>query len=326
MMTDLKRSTKQTAPGRTASAKRLSRDKIRRVFFGGHEPGLIYKFVVFVLLLTLGFIFLYPLINMLSYSFMTQSDLLNPLVSWIPTQLYLGNYERAYLVMDYLPALQVSLYVALLPSVVQTASSAIIGYGFANFKFPGRRIWFALVIATFLVPSQVTTIPQFLTYRQLGILDTILAYVLPALFGQGLRSAIFILIFYSFFNLAPKSLEEAAQVDGAGPLMVFLRIALPSAGPAFIISFLFSFVWYWNETYLATMYFGENIRTLPMRLEQFVAAFSRMYGQQGPQGQTSNEAIEMAGTFLIILPLLVLYFITQRWFVESISRTGITGE
>lgn len=305
---------------------KLNRTKIRKVLLGSQEPGLLYKIAVYIALITLGFVFLYPLMNMLSYSLMTPQDLMNPLVGWIPTSFYTGNYERAAAVLDYWPALRDTLYVAAVPSLIQTVTCSLIGYGFANFEFPGKRLWFVLAIATFIIPAQVTTIPQFLAYRQLGILDSILAYVLPALFGQGLRSAIFILIFWSFFGLAPKSLEEAAAVDGANQFRIFLRIAVPSAIPGYIVSFLFSFVWYWNETYLATMYFGESLRTLPMRLQQFVATFTRMFSDQAAQGQTSNEAIEMAGTFLIILPLLIFYFITQRWFIESISQTGITGE
>ena len=311
---------------KTMQRNKIDGLRIRKIFLGGHEPGLIYKFVIYVVLITLGFVFLYPLINMLSYSLMTPQDLMDPLVGWIPTTLYTGNYERAAAVLSYWTALRDTIYVAALPSLIQTITCSLIGYGFANFDFPLKRLWFVLAIATFIIPAQVTTIPQFLVYRQLGILDSILAYVLPALFGQGIRSAIFILIFWSFFSLAPKSMEEAASVDGANQLTIFFRIAVPAALSAYIISFLFSFVWYWNETYLATMYFGESIRTLPMRLQQFVATFSRMYSDQVQQGQTSNEAIEMAGTFLIILPLLALYFLTQRWFVESISQTGITGE
>lgn len=324
-----KRNTGSNLPDERINPKqkrKFDQTRIKKFLFGSNEMGFINKLIVYVLLITFGFVFLYPILNMLSYSFMPAENLVNPLVDWIPTEFYFGNYTRAMQVMNYWPALIQTIYVSLIPSTLQAISTSLIGYGFAKFKFPGKNILFVLMIATFIIPSQVTTIPTFLTYRQWGILDSILAYAIPAFFGQGLNSAIFILIFWSFFRMVPKSLEEAAAVDGASSTRIFFSIAVPQAMPGYIISFLFSFVWYWNETYLANLYFGDQIRTLPMRLQQFVEAFNRLFREAGPQGQTSNEAIEMAATFLIIIPLLILYFMFQRKLVESISRTGITGE
>ena len=155
------------------------------------------------------------------------------------------------------------------------------------------------------------------------------AFVLPALFGQGIRSAIFIMIFYQFFNMIPKALDEAAEIDGASPFKIFYRIALPLALPAIIVAFLFSFVWYWNETYLTSLYMS-SARTLPIQLSRFAASFREMFPEsfQPDAGfvDTLNEAIYMAGTLISILPLLIFYFILQRWFVEGVDRSGITGE
>jgi multiple sugar transport system permease protein len=126
--------------------------------------------------------------------------------------------------------------------------------------------------------------------------------------------------------MIPNALEEAAQLDGAGYVRVFTTIAIPMAVPAIIISFLFSFVWYWNETYLASLYFGNELTTLPLQLKKFVATYQQLYANEETTGQSINEAINMAGTVLTILPLLVVYFLTQKWFVEGIDRSGITGE
>jgi multiple sugar transport system permease protein len=184
------------------------------------------------------------------------------------------------------------------------------------------------VLATFIIPPQITMIPQFLMFQELGLLGSIFAYLIPAIFGQGLKSGLFILIFYQFFRSIPKALEEAAQIDGAGPYRIFAVISVPMAVPAFIISFLFSMVWYWNETTLAALYLGDQLRTLPLQLQQFAATYQKLYpvAPNSQTGRSLNEAINMAGTFLNMIPLLIVYFVAQRWFVESVERSGITGE
>ncbi|WP_257143980.1 carbohydrate ABC transporter permease [Bacillus sp. AFS002410] len=312
-------------------SQRLKKDiapKVRRILLGMQgNDGLLVKILMYALLIGIGFVFLYPILYMLSYSFKDINDLLNSLVNWIPTKLYTDNYKRALDVLDYWPILLQTIYVTVLPSILQAFVASIIGYGFARFQFKGKNILFILVLATFVIPPQVTVIPRYILFNKIHILDSISAYVLPAIFGQGLNSAIFILIFYQIFRSIPTSLEEAAQLDGAGHFKIFFKIAVPMASAGYIISFLFSLVWYWNETYLASIYFGENLSTLPLQLQKFVATYSKLFPAQGGASGTSiNEGIELAGTLLTIIPLLVIYFITQRWFVESVDRSGITGE
>ncbi|KMJ58905.1 ABC transporter permease [Bacillus sp. LL01] len=300
--------------------------RLRKFAFGmkGND-GFLFKFFIYGLLIGIGFVYLFPLLYMLSYSLKSLDDILNPLVNWIPTQLYLDNYEAAYIVLKFVPTLLETLYVTAIPAIVQTAVCAVIGYGFARFDFPFKKTMFVLVLATFVIPPQVTVIPRYVFFNELGILGSIQSFLLPALLGQGINSAIFILIFYQFFKMMPKALEEAAQLDGAGYLRIFLTLALPMAAPAIIISFLFSFVWYWNETYLAAIYFGNSLSTLPLELQKFVATYQQIYPQSGDASEI-NEGINMAGTVMTILPLLVVYAVTQRWFVEGVDRSGIAGE
>lgn len=307
---------------------KINKDKIKKKLLGRNGDGALNYIVIYFLLILIGFVFLYPIFYMATYSIMDTEDLINPLIKWIPTKFYMGNYSEASKVINYIPTLLKTLYVTLIPALLQTASASIIGYGFARFKFPGKKILFMLVLATFIIPPQVTMIPQFLMYKNLKLIGSVLAYVLPAIFGQGIKSAIFILIFYQFYSMIPKSLEEAAQIDGAGAVKIFLIIAVPMAVPAYVISFLFSFVWYWNETTLAALYFGDSIKTLLIQLQNFSIVYEKMHpvAQSAETGKSLNEAINMAGTLLNILPLLIVYFFTQRWFVESIDRSGITGE
>ena len=308
--------------------KKIDWLKIKGFFFGTRKSyGLVFTVVLYVLLLAIGFVYLYPLLFMFVTSLKTPTDLLNPMVQWIPTEFYLGNYEKALRVLEYPNTLLNSILVSVVPSLITAAVCSLVGYGLARYRFFGKNILFGLILATFIIPPQNTVIPQMLAYRQMGLLGNILSLILPAIFGQGYRSAIFILIFYQTFLSLPRVLEEAARLDGASDLNIFLRIALPAAGPAFIISIIFSIVWYWNETYLTVVFLEGGIQTLPMQLTKFTQAYENLY----PPGMVNifdrlNEAVKLAGTFLNILPLLVMYFILQKWFVESVERSGITGE
>jgi multiple sugar transport system permease protein len=294
----------------------------------GAQPGLLQKALACFLLALLGFVFLYPLFHMLMYSLMDAEDLRNPLIVYLPTGLDLTNYAAAAKTLNYFKSLLTSAYVSVIPAVLQSVVACVTAYGLARFEFPGKKIIFALMLATFLIPPTITMLPQFLIYKQLGLVDTPLAFSLPALFGQGLRSALFILVFYQILRTIPRSFEEAAMMDGAGALGRFFKIVLPLAIPGFVISFLFSLVWYWNETTLSAIYFGNELTTLPLQLEKFAMSFSRAYPASSTLrgGKTLNEAVYMAGTLLNILPLLILYFFTQRQFVQSVDKTGITGE
>jgi len=307
---------------------KLNKDYLRSFFLGSRTSyGLIFTVILYMLLIAIGFVYLYPLLFMLVTSMKSGSDLLNPMVQWVPTELYTGNYVKAFRVLNFPTTLTSSIIVSVVPSVIQAMVCSVVGYGLARYRFFGKNLIFALILATFIIPAQNTIIPQMLTYRSLGLLGNIFSLILPAMMGQGLKSAIFILIFYQTFQSLPKVLEEAARLDGASDLKIFISIALPAAIPAFIISFIFSTVWYWNETYLTVVFLEGGMQTLPMQLSKFVQAYENLY----PAGVVNifdrlNEAVKLSGTFLNILPLLLMYFILQKWFVESIERSGITGE
>ncbi|MDR0292834.1 MAG: carbohydrate ABC transporter permease [Oscillospiraceae bacterium] len=260
---------------------------------------------------------------------MTPADITDPGIEWIPTAIYSGNYSKAFATLDFQKAFVNSLYLSVTPALLTTISSGFIGYGLARFRFPGKQRWLVLLVATFFIPSQVTMIPRFMMFSRYQIINTPWTQFLPAAFGQGIKSALFVLIFMQFFSSYPTALDEAAAIDGAGRMGVFFRIAVPMARPAIVISVLFSFVWYWNETTQASLFFGTQIKTLPMRLGSFADSYNTIYGSSANAANAANalnEAISMAGTFLSIMPLLLLYFVLQRQFVESIERSGITGE
>jgi multiple sugar transport system permease protein len=308
--------------------KKFFLEDVRGFLFGNRSGyGLVFSIVLYLLLIAIGFVYLYPLLFMFVTSMKSPSDLLNSMVQWIPTQFYVDNYIKAYHVLDYPTTLLSSILVSFIPSLIQAVVCSLIGYGLARYRFPGKNILFLLILITFIIPAQTTYIPQMLTYKKFGMLGNILCLILPAIVGQGYKSAIFILIFYQTFLSLPKVLEEAARLDGASDMKIFLTIAVPGAMSAYIISIIFSTVWYWNETFLTVVFLEGGVQTLPMQLAKFVQAYQNLY----PPGTINifdrlNEAIKLSGTFLVILPLLMMYFVLQKWFVESVERSGITGE
>ena len=302
--------------------------RLRTLLLGSaSKKGLLQLLCIYGVLGGLGFVFLYPVLYMLSVSFMDVRTLVDSTVTWIPTAPTLENYRKAMVTLDFWPGIADSLKMTVLPALLQTLSLALAGYGLGRFPVPGKKLWVALAVLVFLIPAQVTMIPRYLLFNSYQMIGSIWPVYLISALGQGVKSSVFLLVYYQFFASYPRSLDEAAQLDGAGRLGVFLRISLPMARPAMVVCFLFSFVWIWNDTTQVAQYSTGAASTLPMRLAQFVEAFNRLYSSASVStGGALNESIRLSGTLLVIAPLLVIYATLQKQFVESLERTGITGE
>ena len=312
--------------------KKWNKDKIRKFLMGTKDKeGFLKVFFIYALLICIGFIYLYPILYMVSSSFMTLDDLLDSSINWIPSTLNLENYVQAAKSMDFWETLKDSILIAGIPTICNVVSCALVGYGLARFEFPGKKLVLGIIIFSFVLPSQITMIPTYILYSDMGLIGTLWAFILPSILAVGINGPIYILIFYQFFKQVPKVLIEAAQIDGAGYFKSFLKISLPSAAPALITVSLFSFVWYWNSSYLTELYIqGVKLETewtsLVVQLDRFALNYSEYASTSSNMATNLNESISMAGTMLSILPLLIMYFVLQRYFVESIDRTGITGE
>lgn len=315
------------------SYKGAWKDKVKKYVFGSKDRQGVGKMsVIYLLLGCIGFVYLYPLLYMISKSFMPLDDLLDPSISWIPSSLYNGNYANAFKAMNYWKTLGDSVVLAGLPTIINVVICAFVGYGFARYEFRGKKLLIGMLIFSFILPPQATMMPTYVFYTDLKIINSISAFIVPALLGQGLKAQIFILIFWQFFRQVPQALIEAAKIDGAGHFKSFFRIAVPSAAPAILVVFLFSIVWYWNESYLTQLYVvgafanSSNWSSLVVSLKTFETSYNSASSSLGSQMVDINESIKMAGTMLSILPLLIMYLVLQRQFVESVDRTGITGE
>lgn len=307
------------------------KDKVIKFFKGTKDTEGAGKLImIYALLICIGFIYLYPVLYMVSKSFMSLDDILDSSVNWIPSSFNISNYITAAKSMDFWKSFGQSVVIAGIPTVCSIISCSVVGYGLARFEFPGKKIVFGILILSFVLPKQITMIPTYALLSNMKLLGTIWAFILPAITAQGLNAPIFILIFFQFFKQVPKALIEAAQIDGSGYFKSFVRISLPSAVPAIVTVGLFSFVWYWNESYLTNLYVhgvmtSSGWTTLVIQLKNFATNFNA-YQTTAGTATNLNESISMAGTMLSILPLLIMYLILQKQYVESIDRTGITGE
>jgi multiple sugar transport system permease protein len=295
-----------------------------------------------VLLIGIGYIILYPLLFMLTMSFMTYMDIVNPAVVWIPRTWTLTNYTNAIELMVFPTALRNSIDLTLGTALLQTASCALIGYGFARYRFWGRNVLFAIVILTLLVPPSTVIISQIVQIRffnpfglfgllgiePINLLNRRAALFLPAALGMGLRSGIFIYMFRQYFRGQPKELEDAARVDGCGHFGIFMRVMSPNAGSIYLTVLLFAVVWNWNDYYNALM-FVDRMRTLPvalaiMRGTLLQASQVAHLGIVAADPYTQAASL-MAGAFMTLAPVLALYVLLQRYFTESVERSGIVG-
>ncbi len=315
----------------------MSKEKLHKIMFGTKDDmGLLKKIVVYVILTCVGFVFVYPLLKVLSTSFMSLSDLFDSSINWIPSKLRFENYRTTMKAMNYWKSLKDSFIISGLPTLCQVVSCSIVGYGLARYNFKGKNFIMGLIIFSFVLPSSLLMTTQYQMYTSFGWTGKLMTFIFPAILANGFKSQLFILICWSFFKQIPPVLNEAAAIDGAGHFKSFFKIALPSAAGALIVVLIFSFVWYWNEQYLSQLYLyskvkANNIYTpLINQLSIFDSAFDSAYNSNTGSGSsnsaTINDAYRMAATILTILPLLIIYAVLQKQFVESVDRAGITGE
>lgn len=281
---------------------------------------------IYLLLLDFGFVYIYPVIYMVLVSLMPTSDLINPTIQWIPTYLDFENFKQVYTALEYGPTFSNTVIIAGTASILQTLSCALAGYGLAKFRVPLKKLWVGMLILVFVVPTSLTLVPQYVLFNNYKLIGSPLSIWLPAAFGQGVKSSLFVLVFMQGFSY-PKAYDEAAQIDGAGAIRRFFQLALPMVVPTIILSLLLSFVWYWNETSRSSMYLDGQIMTLPLQLDKFNSLFGNAYpSSAGSSLNRLNERIQMAATLLTVGPLMILYLIMQKKFVEGVEASGITGE
>ena len=296
----------------------------------------------YILLLAVGYIVLYPFLYMLVNSFKGTEALLDPSFMWIPRSISIEYYKTAWELLDFKNSLISTLTLQMVSFVIEVAVCSLIAYGFARFKFRGKKIAQSVLMLTLIVPLAMYGMSLALNYRSLdicgifglfnkltgidlriNIFNTNWTFWLPSLFGVGVRSGMIIYIYIQFFSGFPKELEEASYVDGANPFRTFFNIVLPSSGVAAVTVSVLAFIWHWNETYLASQVVLLDNAPLSIKMLSFESALKQigLFIENGPEAST----IVYAACVLFMVIPLSLYMLLQRKFVKSIDRVGIIG-
>ena len=294
----------------------------------------ITQIIIYALLITISYVFLFPFISMISLAMMSPEDIINVQVDFIPTRIYFGNFGVALRVLDGWTALFNSFWFSSVLAIAQTVVSALTGYAFARYNFFGKKILFALILISFIIPIPIIFIPRFMMFMGfqsatgIKMIGTVVPQLFMSFLGQGVNSAILILIFYNFFRMIPNVLYEAARIDGASAFEQFIHITIRMSLSTIVVVFLFSFVWNWNETYVTGQLIGDNMVLIPSQLSIFDSLFQNRAPDVPGQGGSAriSEAYRMAATLLSMIPLFIIYFFAQKQFVEGIENAGITGE
>lgn len=309
---------------------------------------LISSAVLFIMIFGLSFVILYPFLKLLPLVFNNLEDVGTPDIIWIPRRFSAKAFQIAgYLLFnsDNLVMMKSLLY-AFTIAIIQTAMSAMAGYSLARVDFKGRQLVFMLVILTFVIPPQATLISQYLRFKDFdifGILKLItgksvdlinkpVSLYLLATFGFGLKQSLFVFIFRQFFCGIPNELEEAALIDGCGFYGTFFRVMLPNAIPAIMTVLVFAFVWNYGDNYYVN-YFNPDGPYLSIMLDRtfqevqfdFVKNLAWSRFDILSFNTFTFDAIKQAALIIYLIPLLILYFIVQRRFVETFERSGIVG-
>lgn len=275
----------------------------------GSAPARVLRIgTLYLALLALGALFATPVAWMLSSSLHTLPDVFAQPFRWLPPAPQWENYVRAVTLLP-VPLFLWNTIVITVPVMAATAlSSALVAYGFARFRFPGRDLLFSLCLATMMLPGQVTMIPLYILFARLGWVDTYLPLIVPALFG----SPFYIFLLRQFFLTIPKDSEEAALIDGASRLRIWWSIILPQARPALATVLIFTFIGTWNDFFGPLLYLNSPEKaTLTLGL-------NLMKTQVLGSGVVEWNVL-MAGSLLVLLPNVVLFFLAQQHFIKGIS-------
>nr|WP_274352906.1 carbohydrate ABC transporter permease [Roseinatronobacter sp. HJB301] len=271
-------------------------------------------FVRYTLLITVGFLMLYPLLWLVGASFKTNSEIFGS-IGFIPQEPTLDGYRKGWETSTPYTFGRFfwNTFLIILPKTIFTAiSCALVAYGFARFEFPYKKLLFASLIATLLLPNVVTRIPQYILFRDLGWLDTYLPLWVPSAFAG---DAFFVFMLVQFLRAIPRDMEEAARVDGANSLQTLIYIVVPMLMPALISVALFQFMWTMND-FLGPLIYLSSVQSFPVSLALKLSI-------------DTTEAFDwnriLAMSVLALLPALIVFFMAQRYFIEGISTGGVKG-
>ncbi|MEF3312993.1 carbohydrate ABC transporter permease [Paenibacillus sp. GYB004] len=273
------------------------------------------RLIQYALLVVFGIIIVYPLIWLFLASFKTNDEIFGVANHFLPANFswkaYAAGWKGSgqFTYGDFF----INTFKLVIPTVIFTvASSILVGYGFARFKFPMQNLLFSIMISTLMLPNAVIIIPRYILFKHLGWLDSYYPFIVPAIFAC---YPFFVFLMVQFFRGLPKELDESARLDGCNSFSILTKILLPLCKPAVFSVALFQFIWTWND-FFNSLIFINSIKkyTLMLGLRMSLDAQAAVNWDQ-----------VMAMAIVTIVPSIVLFFFSQKYFVEGIATTGLKG-
>lgn len=297
---------------------------------------LLVNVIRFAILIGVSYVILSPVIGMVVNSISSDRDAYNPMVYVLPQFPTLERYKLVIERLDYFPTIARDLLYTISLMAIQIMVCSMVGYGFARFEFPFKKLLFACVVVMIVIPSHTIMLPLYMTFKSfdplglctmifgkpINLMGSPIPMYIMTLFGCGLRSGLYIYIFNQFFRGLPKEIEEAAFVDGAGVWYTYFRIMLVNAMPSVITVSVFSLVWQFNDTFYAKLFLIREDIVISNKISSLQATIAN---QDQILDTTIQELYLDAGIVLVILPIVLIYILLQRHFIEGVERSGIVG-
>ncbi len=303
----------------------------------------------YLLIICLSYLILAPILRNISLAFTDPRDLGIATSIWIPPRVSTENWSVSMLMLDYWNALPYTLLNTLVLAVLQTVCAILAGYSFARLHFRFQNLLFAMVIFTIIVPSRIFMLPQYLFFKEFDILGIIklitgkplnllnqpVSLYIMSITGMGIKSGLYIYILRQTFRGLPKELEEAAYIDGAGFVRTFSSIVLPSAGSGILTVGVLSYVWNWNDYYYLNLFDSLNRKNLMLAFikatgstDEALNAISRRIPADFfflTKNPLYEQAIAKTAALDVLIPLILLFLLVQRKFIQGAERSGIVG-
>lgn len=318
-----------------AKAKKVLSDPDQTKSFLNSVKNFLVNLLRAAILIGVGYVILSPVIGIIVNSISSNKDAYNPMVFVLPQFPTLERYALAIERMNYFPTMFRDLLYTLTLTALQLLVCSMVGYGFARFDFPMKKLLFGCVVVMIVIPAHTIMLPLYMTFKSFdpfgivsaikgtpGIVGTVVPMYIMTLLGCGVRSGLYIYIFNQFFRGLPKEIEEAALVDGCGVWYTYFRIMLINAMPAVITVAVFSIVWQFNDTFYAKLFLISEDVVISKKISSLQAVIANV---DKILDTTIQELYLDAGIVLIILPILIIYLVLQKYFIEGVERSGIVG-
>lgn len=271
----------------------------------------ISKSIIYIILFFISFVCLVPFYWMIRSSLMDMSQIFTMPPIWIPKPIKFSNYKEALTMLPFGRYFLNTLFVVVFTVLGTVITSSLCAYSFSRIEWKGRDTVFGILLTAMMIPFAVTLIPTFIGWQKLGVVNSYAPLIVPAWFGGGVFN---VFLLRQFFRTIPKELDEAARIDGAGHFTIYSKIIIPLSKPSLIVVSLFSFMGSWNDFLGPLVYLNDGDKfTLSLGLMQFQGMYSAQWQYM------------MAAATVVLVPIVIIFFIGQKYFIEGISMSGMKG-